>query len=376
MAGAVAVMKILYVIAEMEDFWSSRLPVALGAQERGYEVCVAFPGAASDARLKEYGIKGFDLPPARQKFSAVAAMQLTRKLDRIMKDLQPDIMHAITLKYAFITALAARRHKKIKPVYTIAGLGYLFSGESLKPKILRTLLRPVIHNMFRHSQIIVQNPDDLETLAGRGFIKRDQAALVRGSGVDLNRYKPVHANDADPVIIMPTRLVHDKGLHVFIEAARILKQRGVQARFQIAGGVTRHNPRAISREEMEFMLEDSNVEWLGKISDMPALYAASTLIVYPSYYGEGIPRVLLEAAAAGRAMVTTDHPGCREAVSHNDNGLLVPVKDAAATADAVEKLLKDTDLRRKMEQRSRARAESEFDIRLIVRQTLDVYSKI
>ena len=367
--------RILYVVSELEDFLSSRLPVALAAKEDGFNISVAAPNAENNTQLAQYGFDGYDIPKPDQKLS-VSAFKLVQRIDDIMREVQPDIVHAITLKYAFLTGVAARKNKKVQPVYTIAGLGYLFSGESIKPKIMRLLLRPIIRNVFRNAQIIVQNPDDERTLVRQRFIAQEQSNLVRGSGVDLQRFAPANTNEDAPIILMPTRLIHDKGIAVFIEAAKILKQRGIDARFQIAGGVTSHNPLAISQSEMEKMVANTNVEWIGKVSDMPALYKSCAVIVYPSYYGEGIPRVLLEAAACGRAIVTTDHPGCREAVKDGDNGLLVPVKNAQATADAIEKILKDKNLREQMEKRGRQRAESEFDINLIARQTADIYQKV
>lgn len=368
--------QILYVVSELEDFLSSRLPVALEAKKDGFHISVAAPNAEGNPQLKQHGIEGHNIPSPDQKLSGASAFKLVRRLDDIMRDTQPDIVHAITLKYAFLTGLAARRNKRIQPVYTIAGLGYLFSSDSIKPKIMRTLLRPIIRNVFRNAQIIVQNPDDEQILVRQRFIAQEQSNLVRGSGVDLKRFSPANSDQNVPIVLMPTRLIHDKGIAVFIEAANILKQRGIDAHFQIAGGVTSHNPLAISQSEMECMVQGTNTEWIGKVVDMPALYASSTIIVYPSYYGEGIPRVLIEAAACGKAIVTTDHIGCREAVKDGDNGFLVPVKNATATADAIEKLLKDRNLRAQMEKRGRARAESEFDINKIARQTADIYKKI
>jgi glycosyltransferase involved in cell wall biosynthesis len=375
MARAMGQMKILYVVSELDDFFSSRLPVALAAKGDGHKISIAAPGAHKSPHLSQLGFQGYDIPAPDQKLSGASAFKLVRRIDDILHEAKPDIIHAITLKYAFLAGLAARRYKKIKPVYTIAGLGYLFSSETLKPKLMRLLLRPIIRNVFRNARIIVQNPDDQRILTKQRFIKDTQVELVRGSGVDLERFRATNIH-GDPIVLMPTRLVHDKGIAVFIEAARILKTRGMDARFQIAGGITSHNPLAISQSEMEQMVAGTNVEWLGKISDMPALYASAIIIVYPSWYGEGIPRVLLEAAACGKPIITTDHPGCREAVTDNDNGFLVPVKNAQATADAIEKLLNDKALQERMGRRSRERAESEFDINLIARQTADIYKKL
>lgn len=369
--------KLLYVINHIDWFWSHRLPLARAAQQRGWKVSVAVTGAGRDARLAGQGFQGLDLPPADQGFGPLAVLKIISAIHALIKHEKPDVVHAITLKYAFIAGLAARLSPDVKIVHTIAGLGYLFAGEGLKPKILRLVVGPFLKCALKHprAQIIFQNPDDQDLMIKRGFVHASQCHLIRGSGIDLEAF-PFTGEPEDaglPVVLMPTRLVHDKGIAVFIEAAKILRTEGLEARFQIAGGVTRNNPLAISESEMKAMIEGSPVEWLGRIDDMPALFAASTLVCYPSYYGEGVPKVLLEAAASGRAIVTTDHPGCREAVKDGENGLLVPVKDARAAAAAVALLLRDAPLRRSMGKASRLRAEEHFDVRLIVNETLRVY---
>ncbi|MCC7305109.1 MAG: glycosyltransferase family 4 protein [Alphaproteobacteria bacterium] len=360
--------KILYVVDELEDFWTWRLKLAKAAQLKGWEIHVASRGAGSDPRFAAENFHGHDLPPVQGGFPLLFALR------GIIKKTGPGIIHAITLKYALLTGLAALGEKNVRPVYTIAGLGYLFSESGWKSKLLKSAISPFLKLVFRNAQIIVQNPDDRSTLVKSKLAWPDQVKLVRGSGIDTAKFQPIPGlEDNPPLVLMPTRLVHDKGISVFIEAARILKKRGVNASFQIAGGLSGHNPRAITQQEIEAMTRDGTVFWLGRVADMPSLYARAAVIVYPSYYGEGIPRVLLEAASMGKAIVTTDHPGCREAVIHNENGFLVPVKDAEATANAIEKLLRDRGLCMKMGARGRERAEEEFSADLIVKQTLSVY---
>lgn len=374
--------KLLYIINHIDWFWSHRLPLATGARDAGWEVVVCVEGASKDSKLAENGFTGRELPSADKGFAPFAVLNIILAIHRLIKEEQPVLLHAITLKYAFMAGLAARFHKDIRIIHTLAGLGYLFSGEGTKPKILRTLVGPFLKIALKHknAQIIFQNPDDLKIMLSCGFVREEQTHLIRGSGVDTDafRYAPEEENPAaendTPIVVMPTRLVHDKGVAVFVEAARILKKRGPKARFQIAGGLVTNNPLAVSKDEMEKLCEDGTVEWLGKVSDMPGLLARATLIVYPSYYREGIPKVLLESCATGRAIVTTDHPGCREAVTDGDNGLLVPIKDTQATAAAIEKLLADPQTRKAMGMRSRARAEEEFDVRKIVKATLAVYA--
>ncbi len=368
--------KILYIIAEMEDFWSSRAPLARAMHEKGYDIHVSAPGAAVNIKLKAAGYFGHNLPPMGRKFSPIPAVKTILEIRELLQRLKPDLSHTITLKYSFLTGLAARGNNDTKFIFTIAGLGYLFSGQSKKAKIMLAALKPLLKTALRHPQarITFQNPDDREILTVGGFVNPDSTALIYGSGVDLQKFFPAPAlAEQPPIVLMATRLIKDKGVQVFIDMAEILKKRGVSARFQVAGGTTDHNPLALSKTEMEKMVASTSTEWLGKISDMPDLYSRSTLIVYPSWYREGIPRVLLEAAASGKAIVTTDHPGCREAVADNDNGILVPVRDAEAAANAVEELLKNSTLRKKMEKRGRERAEKEFDSRLVVAQTLKIY---
>jgi glycosyltransferase involved in cell wall biosynthesis len=369
-------MKILYILAEMEDFWGSRLPLANAAKEKGCSVFVAAPGAPHDPKMLEHGFTGFELPESKKGFAVGAVIKSIFAIKKLLHEQQPDIVHVITLKYSFITGLAAHNAKKPRFVFTIAGLGYLFSGRQLKPGLMRALVSPFLKYALRHpsAYITFQNSDDMNLLIGKKYVRPERVTLIRGSGVNLDKYNPSHNNEIEPpLVVLPARLIRDKGISVFIDMAKIIEKRQIPARFQLAGGIPAHNPFAIHKDEIAEMIEGSPVEWLGKVSNMPELYSKASMIVYPSWYREGIPRALLEGAAMGKPLVVTDHPGCREAVNNNENGFLVPVRDAEATADAVEKLLKDKTLRRAMGDKSRVLAESEFDVKKIVVQTLTVY---
>lgn len=368
-------MKILYVFADTSDFRTSRLPMARAAKTKGCKVFIAAPGATQDTDIKENGFTAIELPKSPGGFSPGTALSTLCAVRKIINAEKPNIVHAVTLKYSFITALALPRRIKAKLVLTIAGLGYVFSP-GMKPRIMRGILSPFLKYALRHpaAHVTFQNIDDMNLMITKNYVRAERSTLIRGSGVDIQKYSPVNnAETLPPLILMPTRLLHDKGVSVFIEMAKILEARGVKARFKIVGGIATGTPRAIKQEEMDSMLRGSPVEWPGKVSDMAPLYAQASIIVFPSWYNEGIPRVLLEGAAMGKPLVTTDHPGCREAVKDGVNGFLVPVKDAVATADAVEKLLRDENLRRPMGRESRILAETEFDIEKIAAQTISVY---
>ncbi len=370
-----AQQKLLFVINHIDWFWSHRLPLAKSAQMEGLDVHVAVSGANNDPNLKPQHFTGHELPDSN---GGASLLKIIWAIHKIIKTEKPDIVHAITLKYAFLAGLAARFHKDVKIVHTLAGLGYLFSSEGVKPQILRILIGPFLKLALKHkrAQLIFQNPDDMALMIRRGFAEAEHSTLIRGSGVDLKEFPFTDLpDDETPIVLMPTRLVHEKGIAVFIEAANILTHSAVKARFQIAGGVTANNPSAISKEEMDGIIAGTNVEWLGKVSDMPALYKSATLICYPSYYGEGVPKVLLEAAATGRPIITTDHAGCREAVSDGESGILVPIKNAETVADAIQTLLEDRARLVEMGQQSHELAARDYDVSSVVERTLKVYQK-
>ncbi len=370
--------KILYMFDASD--WESRMAVANKARELGHEVVLGLINA--DAATQEKGkAAGFTVRPLQKSANSMgvlSGLSMARDMRALIKQEQPDIMHTVTLKYGFMASLAARPFKDLRKINTMAGLGYLFRSDDTKSAVLRAGLKPFLRHNFRrpNTTMIFQNVDDLELMVREKYVKSEDCVLIKGSGVYLDRFTPKTSDGSAgaPIVLMPTRLVHEKGVAVFVEAARLLKDRGVQAQFQIAGGETKHNPKAISRAQMEEMVSDGSAQWLGRVNDMPDLLSNARLVVYPSYYGEGIPRVLLESCAAGRAIVTTDHPGCREAVDHGLNGQLVPVKDAFETANAIEALLSDDGLRTQMEVESRIKAENEFDIHKIVDQTIALYA--
>ncbi len=366
--------KILYLF-DQED-WKSRLPVATKAKDSGMDITIGLigTGAAQDPILANFG--NAHVPKPKGGLSPLAMLTMIKHIRTLIRTRTPDLIHTVTVKYAFIVGLGALPFPHTKKIFTMAGLGYLFRGGDKKSAILRAIISPLLKYVLKRpgTILIFQNPDDLELMIKGNYVTRDNAVLVKGSGVDLAKFTPTsNDNDENPLVLMPTRLVVEKGVHIFIDAARMLKKRGIKARFQIAGGETVHNPKAISKEQMEALVADGSVEWLGRVEDMPGLLAAADLIVYPSYYGEGVPRVMLESLAAGRAIITTDNPGCKETIRKGENGILIPVRDVEATANAMEKLIKDQPLRKKMGKQSRKLAEEEFDINIIAQKTLDVY---
>lgn len=371
--------KIVYVINHLDWFWSHRLPLARKIRQLGWDVIVAAPHAAGAVGLDAHGFTGAEMPVSSRRRPLATLLRALWQIKCLLERERPAIVHAITLKSAISAALAARWFGDgVAVVVTIAGLGYLFCSASRKARLARLVLTPFLRHAFDRQNVwvIFQNTSDRDALARRQAIRPDRSVVIRGSGVDLAEFPYRAEPDAPwPIVLMASRLVREKGVAVFAETASLLKVQGHRARFVLAGGLDETNPAALSAEEMEALTATFPIEWLGHVANLVDLYARSAIFVYPSYYGEGVPKVLLEAAAVGRPIVTTDHPGCRDVVSDGVNGFLVPARDAPATAGAIAQLLADPQLRAAMGRRSRERAVREFDVGMVVRDTVALYAR-
>jgi len=225
-------------------------------------------------------------------------------------------------------------------------------------------------------RIIVQNPDDLQRLAKECDVDPNRITLIKGSGVDLKQFYPSQEPIGVPLVVLASRMLWNKGIGEFVEAASILNKEGVAARFALVGESDDHNPLSIPGSRLKKWHADNRVEWWGYRTDMPSVLAQASVVCLPSYYGEGVPKILIEAAASGRPIVTTDMPGCREIVRDGENGLLVPVRNSRELARALGRLINDAPLRREMGYRGRRIVESEFSVESVVEETIQVYEEM
>jgi len=369
-------MKMLMVLNDMAWFWSHRLPLAQAIIHRGWKLDIAAAGAAEDARLRDFDIGGRDIPDATDLFSHI---RIIRALGRGIVESNPDIIHALTLRHAFYTGIALRlTGRQIPAVFTIAGLGSLFSTPTWLLRLLRPFLIRVMRWAFArpHIRLIFQNDDNRRAFLHFIIIAANQAILIRGSGVDIHQFTPVPESQSErPVILYAGRLLKDKGVGEFIEAARLLRAKNSPARFVMAGDFYPKNPHSLDPDLVRTWVEEGIVEWIGQSHEMSAVIQSAALAVLPSYH-EGLPKFLLEAAASGRAIITTNIPGCRDVVRDGYNGLLVPPRDAQALADAIEYLVNNPEQRRVMGHHGRQLAEVEFAVEKVVSQTSEVYDRL
>lgn len=371
-------MKILYVINSLSFFISHRLQLAQAASNSGYEVHVAAPFSnETDVILKE-GFCFHPLPLTRSGMKVLEEINSFMALCRLYRLIQPELVHHIAIKPVIYGGVAARLTSMPAVISTIPGLGHVFVERGSKAALLRFNVKLAYRFALAHSnsRVIFQNAEDRDKFVSWHLIDRAKTILIKGSGVDISQFSYRPEPLGTPVVLMASRMILEKGVSEFVKAAHQLRKAGVKARFVLAGDSDPGNPTSISRTQLINWHKSGMVEWWEHCDDMPNVFAQTSIVCLPSHYGEGIPKVLVEAAACGRAIVTTDIPGCRDVVVNNYNGILVPRKDPLALVSAIRRLLEDRLLRQAMGKRGREIAVEHFSLQKIVKQTLTAYNQL
>lgn len=365
--------RVLFVVNDPAFFLSHRLPLGLAARERGYDVHVATGPGAAASEVRAQGFPFHEVPLSRSGRRPDAELRAIAALYKLFRELAPDLVHLVTIKPVLYGGIAARLARVPAVVSAVSGLGYVFIQRGARATATRAAVRAMYRVALgaRRGRTIFQNGEDLDDFVAHKSVRRDHTVLIRGSGVDLARFRPTPEPPEPLVVMLPSRMLWDKGVGEMVEAARSLRAKHPRVRFVLVGD-TDPNPASIPRATLEGWRDEGVVEWWGFRRDMPDVLAQAHVVVLPSYR-EGLPKGLIEAAAAGRPIVTSDVPGCREVVRHEDNGLLVPVKDAVSLAAAIDRLLADPDLRRRMGARGRERAVEEFSVEGVVESTMSLY---
>jgi len=369
--------RLLFVVNNPAFFLSHRLPLALGARDAGYEVHVATMDGPTVPQITAHGLIHHVIPMSRSGKNPLTEIQSIYALWRLFRKLRPGIVHAVTIKPVLYGGIAARLAGVPAYVAAVSGLGFIFTRSAQGYDFLRLAATLLYRLALGHpnSRVIFQNTNDRDVLRDAGVIRPGQAVLIRGSGVDLDEFAMLPEPPGAPVAIMAARLLADKGVNEFVAAARLAAGDASGLRWVLAGSPDPGNPASITQATFQQWREEGLVECLGERSDIARLYSEAHIVVLPSYR-EGLPKSLVEAAACGRAVVTTDVPGCRDAIEPGVSGLLVPPRDAGALARAVLDLAHDAGKRRAMGRAGRSLAEREFDIRKVVQAHLDLYQSI
>ncbi|MGA8172366.1 MAG: glycosyltransferase family 4 protein [Methylocystis sp.] len=359
--------------------YNFRLSLAAALRDAGHDVLLMSPCGPYGEKLRALGFKWTPAPMNRQSLNPLREIALLLWLWKVMHSERPDIVHGFTIKCAIYGALAARLVGAAR-VSAVVGMGYVFICDAPRARLLRPVVWALMRAAFagRRARLILQNPDDVRLFLDANIVAPEQIRLIPGSGVDCLRFAPPSdtcVGNGTLRVVLAGRLLWDKGLAEFVEAARLLKAEGRQVEFVLAGLADKGNPASVSERIVREWQNEGLVEWLGHVSDMPALLGEADIVVLPSYR-EGLSRSLAEAAACAKPLIAADVPGCRDVVVHELTGLLVPVRDPRALARAIARLQDDRPFARRLGLAAREKALAEFDERIVIERTIAVYNEL
>jgi glycosyltransferase involved in cell wall biosynthesis len=372
---------ILFVVNVDWFFLSHRLPIALAAQEAGYVVHVASGLTDKLPQLLQHGFMVHPLTLSRSQTGLLGNFRIFFSLFTVLRRVRPDLVHLVTIKPVLLGGLAARLVGAPAVVAAVSGLGFVFVAKGWVADLRRGLVAVLYRFALGHanSKVIFQNADDQVLVSQMANLPPERVARIRGSGVDLSAHVLQPWPEGPPVVMLASRLLADKGVREFVEAAAALRHHpggvGQGVRFVLVGQPDLDNPASLQQDELDAWHAAGLVELWGHRLDMHAVLSLASVVVLPSYR-EGLPKVLIEAAACGRAVVTTDVPGCRDAIVPGVTGLLVPAKDAVALASAIAELLVDKQRCEAMGAAGRKLAEQAFDVNSVTEQHLSIYNEL
>lgn len=376
-------MKVLLFANTDWYLFNFRQSLARALRDAGHDVLLVSPPGPYGEKLKHLGYNWLEAPMVRRSLNPLREYKLVQWLRRLLATEKVDLIHGFTIKCAVYGAIAGRMEGIAGRVSAVAGMGYVFTSRSTRAIILRPLLRSLFRYAFvgEGARLILQNSDDVDLFVRARLVRASDVRLIPGSGVDCVRFSPgsmPRTDDAHPRrfrVVLAARLLWDKGIAEYIEAARSIRHLRSDIDFLLAGEPDPGNPAAVPEPTLRCWVEQGLVDWLGHVEDMPALFRTVDAMVLPSYR-EGLPKGLIEAAACEVPLVTTDVPGCREVVINEVDGLLVPAKDPVALANAIMRLIDDVQLRRRLATAGRAKVLAKYEEKRVIQSTLDVYREL
>jgi glycosyltransferase involved in cell wall biosynthesis len=370
--------KLMFFISEDWYFWSHRLPIAIAARDTGWEVYLVTRVSTFKERIQKENIHLIPLTKFRRRLqSPVKELLSFYEILKIYQKIKPDIIHQVAFKPVILGTVAARIAGIRRIIDAFAGMGFLFTSENKKKAIFKRLVFFFLRRIFDTERVylIFQNAEDLNLMISERIISQDQAEIIKGSGVNLKAFHKSNEPPEPPIVLLPSRMLWDKGVGEFVQAAKIINSNGLRARFVLVGAPDPENPASIPTQKLKEWHTSKIVEWWGQQDDMPTIYDRAHIVCLPSYR-EGLPKVLLEAGASGKPVVTANTTGCRDIIKDGKNGFLVEPLNPDELANAIKKLLDDAELRKTMGMRAMQIVEEEFSEEKIVNHTLSLYHKI
>ena len=367
--------KFLFIVNTDKFLLSHRIEIAKELLKNDYEVHLGSAITEASNEIKNLGIKTHPLFINRSKTGILNIFLTALSIFKLIKKIRPDIVHFISIKPVLLGCLASNFYnKKLKIIASISGLGFIFVDQGPFAKLRRFLICSLYKISLSNKKIsiIFQNEMDKSFISRICNLSQDQSFIIKGSGVDLKKFKPSNYYPDKKIVILPSRIVKSKGVLEFIEAAKLLKG---QSRFIICGSLDLEAKDKISLKTINKHIRENNIEYWGFKKNMANIYKSCSIVVLPSYR-EGLPKALCEASACGKAIVTTNVPGCKDAIINNQTGILVPPRDFFSLAVAIKRLLNDKKLCISMGIKGRINAEKNFNIQKVVESHINIYERI
>lgn len=368
---------IAIVVNEASFFLSHRLPIAQAAVSEGYNVSIWCPPSVESSRLEKFGLCHTSMRGFRGRAGLLRELSSFAHLFYLAIRHRPDLLHLVTSKPILFGGIVARV-LRIPALVAVSGLGFVFSGEGRYQRIVRYFVVGAYRFALKNprSIVIFQNADDKDRFARLGIGSADRAVMIKGSGTDLSAFNPDPQKDEVKTFMLPARLLVEKGVQDFVAAARILRERGYKARFILQGNPDAGNPSAIKESELRGWNAEGVIIWRPYSEQVGLILSKADVVVLPSYYREGLPKTLIDAAAAGRASITTDWPGCRDAIVAGKTGLLCKPRNPKDLAEKMIWFLENPDKIVSMGQNARKHAERNFNVGTVSSRHLDLYREL
>lgn len=372
-------MRRLVILINQDWFFLSHFcDRAIAAREAGYEVTVVVPDDGRLNDIKEFGFNIKEIKMSRHGVGLVGIFATILQIRKIYREINPNIVWQIGLKSIVLGTAAAKSLKSDHIVNAVVGMGSVYSTNSVKSRVVRLVMRYTLRLLLNPpgSKVVFENSDDLQEMIKMEAVRSESAVVIQGAGVDLGRFRACPEKAGTPIVLFASRLIREKGIEIFVDAARQLRSQGENARFVVAGGIDVSSRSAVPEVMLSEWQADGTIEWWGKRGDMPEVLAQATIFCLPTWYREGLPKVILEAMACERAVITTDVVGCREIVHHLENGMLIPPQDAGALANSIRTLLHNSELRGQLARRGRETVQVAFDTETICRETIKIFDEM
>ncbi len=372
--------KLFFIINNDKFFLSHRKPIALAAKDAGYDVTIVASSTGVESQITDLGLKYINLPMNTTGMNLNEEFNTYKFLKNLYKKEKPDIIHQVGLKTILWGTIAARQCGIKNVVNAVSGTGFLFSPEKRNCVLSKGICKVLaLYSSKKNYKYIFQNLDDEKEFYKAGIIEHEQVTFIKGSGVDLNDFKYVSESEKDNIkikCVFTGRMVEDKGVCVIFEAAKLLKEKySEKIEFWLCGNLD-VNPNALKKEQIESECDGTYVKWLGFQKNIKDILGQCHIMIFPSFYMEGLPKSVIDAEAVGLPVITTDWVGCRDTVIDGENGFLIPIKDANALAEKILLLVDNSELRQRMGKSAREYAEKYFSIENVVNKHLEIYNEL